>query len=49
MEKAVETTTNEEQEWVMCPTNIAASIPFSLALNPPAALLVATGDDTIEH
>ena len=31
----------------MPPTNTTMSIPFPY--NPPAALLVATGDDTIEY
>ena len=38
-EKAVETKTNEEQEWVMCPTNTAASIPLSLSIPPATAPL----------
>ena len=32
MEKAVGMKRNEEQEWVMGPTNIAVSIPLSLAV-----------------
>ena len=47
----METEKNEEQEWVVPPANTAASIPLSLApaADPPAALLVPTGGDTIEH
>ena len=40
---------NEERKRVMGPTNIAVLIPLSLALMPPAALLAATGDGTVEH